>query len=166
MLRGGFIANQIKNLIRNNYGNFTRPCLKCAAADWDDKCKIYKEQCNRCPLYARWEKYKKGAFDTKLPVPLENHSQEVYDIAEDNFDLLKSTESLNKALKRVLKPNEWIVYQTLCLQNKKEEEVAKMLGFKTSEKGRCPGYKQIKNIKKIILFKAKKCIENGEIEFI
>ena len=27
------ISNQIKNLIRNNYGNFARPCLKCAAAE-------------------------------------------------------------------------------------------------------------------------------------
>ncbi|NDG33354.1 sigma-70 family RNA polymerase sigma factor, partial [bacterium] len=27
------ISNQIKNLIRNNYSNFTRPCLKCAAAE-------------------------------------------------------------------------------------------------------------------------------------
>ena len=23
------ISNQIKNLIRNNYGNYSRPCLKC-----------------------------------------------------------------------------------------------------------------------------------------
>ena len=27
------ISNQIKNLIRNNYGNYCRPCLKCAAAE-------------------------------------------------------------------------------------------------------------------------------------
>jgi DNA-directed RNA polymerase specialized sigma24 family protein len=27
------VSNQIKNLIRNNYGNYSRPCLKCAAAE-------------------------------------------------------------------------------------------------------------------------------------
>ena len=40
------ITNQIKNLIRNNYGNYARPCLKCAASDGEDGCEIYNKQCN------------------------------------------------------------------------------------------------------------------------
>jgi len=51
-----------------------------------------------------------------------------------------------------------------CLRNQKEEEVARVLGFKTTEKNRSPGYKQIKNLKRSILVKAKKCIVNGEVE--
>ena len=39
------ISNQIKNLIRNNYGNYSRPCLKCAAAESNDLCKIYEKHC-------------------------------------------------------------------------------------------------------------------------
>ena len=35
------ISNQIKNLIRNNYGNYCRPCLKCAAAEAGNLCYIY-----------------------------------------------------------------------------------------------------------------------------
>lgn len=158
------INNQIRNLIRNNYGNYTRPCLKCAAADSDNSCKIYSEQCNKCPLYAHWEKNKKNAFDTKLPLSLENHVQEVHDMPENGFDLIASTESLSIALKKVLKPNEWIVYERLCLKNEPEEDVAEFLDFKTTEKNRSPGYKQIRNIKKIIMEKAKKCIDNGEVE--
>jgi len=50
------------------------------------------------------------------------------------------------------------------LRNQREEEVAKVLGFKTTEKNRSPGYKQIKNLKRSILVKAKKCIVNGEVE--
>ena len=50
------ISNQIKNLVRNHYGNFARPCLKCEAADGESACKIYKPQCGDCPLYAKWEK--------------------------------------------------------------------------------------------------------------
>ena len=69
------ISNQIKNLIRNNYSNFTRPCLKCAAAESEDGCSIYSKQCNACPLYANWEKSKKNAHNTKLTVSIENHSQ-------------------------------------------------------------------------------------------
>jgi len=158
------ISNQIKNIIRNNYGNYTRPCLKCAAAEWDDSCNIYGEQCNKCPLYAHWESNKKDAFNTKVTLPLENHLKEIHGMTNEGFDLLKSTQSLSSALKKILKPAEWTVYELLCLQNKREEEVAKILGFKTTEKNRSPGYKQIKNLKRSILIKAKKCIYNGEVE--
>lgn len=48
------ISNQIKNLIRNNYGNFSRPCLRCAAAEGEDLCAIYKKQCSACPLFSNW----------------------------------------------------------------------------------------------------------------
>ena len=50
------ISNQIKNLIRNNYGNYVRPCLKCAAAEGEAGCTIYEKQCSDCPLYKNWEK--------------------------------------------------------------------------------------------------------------
>ena len=55
------ITNQIKNLIRNNYGNYCRPCLKCAAAEGEKDCNIYEKQCSDCPLYSHWEKNKKRA---------------------------------------------------------------------------------------------------------
>ena len=40
------------------------------------------------------------------------------------------------------------------------------MGYKTNEKNRVPGYKQIKNVKKSIIEKVKKIIHNGEIEII
>ena len=43
------ISNQIKNLIRNNYGNYTRPCLRCAAAEGENLCAIYEKQTDECP---------------------------------------------------------------------------------------------------------------------
>ena len=76
------ISNQIKNLIRNNYGNYARPCLKCAASEGGDLCSIYGKQDSSCPLYANWEKGKRMAHNIKIPVPLENHSQEVYNQSE------------------------------------------------------------------------------------
>ena len=81
------ISNQIKNLIRNNYGNYARPCVKCAAAEGEKECSIYQQQCSDCPLYAHWEKGKKRAHDTKLPVSLENHSQEVYSMITDCYEI-------------------------------------------------------------------------------
>tara|TARA_R100000406_G_scaffold28254_2_gene18174 strand:+ start:330 stop:1010 length:681 start_codon:yes stop_codon:yes gene_type:complete len=152
------ISNQIKNLIRNNYGNYCRPCLKCAAAESDSLCYIYGTQCSSCPLFAQWEKTKKAAYLTKLPTPLESVQQETEKLELQEFDFNTVLKRLNLKLKKVLKSNEWTVYENLYLKNKTEQEVAKILGYKTSEKNRSPGYKQIKNIKKSIIEKAKEII--------
>ena len=152
------ISNQIKNIIRNNYGNYARPCLKCAASDGEDGCEIYKKQCNDCPLYAHWFQNKKRAHDTKLPVSLENHPQEISNKPLDSFDIEQEAQSLHRHMQNTLKPIEWRVYELLYIQNKTENEVARVLGYRTSEKNRQPGYKQIKNIKKSIMTKVKKFI--------
>ena len=152
------ISNQIKNLIRNNYGNYCRPCLKCAAAESDSLCYIYGTQSSSCPLFAQWEKTKKAAYLTKLPTPLESVEHEMENIELSDFDFDTVLKRLNSKLKAVLKPNEWVVYENLYLNNKSEQEVAKILGYKTSEKNRSPGYKQIKNIKKSIIDKAKEIV--------
>lgn len=67
-------------------------------------------------------------------------------------------------MKKILKPNEWMVYNYLYIENLDEEEVAKKMGYKTSEKNRQPGYKQIKNIKKNIVIKVKNLLNNDEID--
>ena len=159
------ISNQIKNIIRNNYGNYCRPCLKCAAAEGADLCKIYGKQDTSCPLYACWYKNKKTAYDLKIPVPLENHSQEVSNIPQNDIDVLKCTKIIHDKMQNILKPVEWKVYKYLYIENKDEEETAILMGYKTSEKNRSPGYKQIKNIKKAIVIKVKKYILSGEIDF-
>ena len=152
------ISNQIKNIIRNNYGNYARPCMKCSASDGDNGCEIYGKQCVDCPLYEHWFKNKKRAHDTKLPVSLENHPQEIYNKPSDAFDIETEAINLHKNMKKILKPIEWRVYNFLYIENKTENEVAKAMGYVTSEKNRQPGYKQIKNIKKSIIRKAKQLI--------
>lgn len=159
------ISNQIKNLIRNNYGNFSRPCLKCAAAESEDSCAIYEKQSGSCPLYAHWEKTKKSAHDAKLPVSLENHSKEVHSTYSEYVDIEATAKELHKRMKSVLKPLEWRVYEGLYIKNLSEHEMAKIMGYKTSEADRKPGYKQIKNIKKSIIDKVKQELEDGSIDF-
>ena len=158
------ISNQIKNLIRNNYGNYSRPCLKCDAAEGEDLCKIYEKQCSSCPLYANWEKTKKTAYDVKIPVPLENHEQEVFNLHAESIDLQKNIGKIHSKMQEILKPIEWKVYAFLYIENLTEEQAAKKMGYKTSEKNRSPGYKQIKNIQKNIIEKAKKYIKRGDID--
>jgi hypothetical protein len=158
------VTNQIKNLVRNLYGNYSRPCLRCAAAEGDDLCNIYNKQCNDCPLYAAWEKSKKSAHDTKLPVSLEDHSQKVFNIMTDSLDIEMAAKSLHGKMSKILKPVEWKVYKHLYVDNGSEDDLARIMGYITSEKNRSPGYKQIKNIKKAIIIKVRKCISEGEID--
>jgi hypothetical protein len=158
------ISNQIKNLIRNNYSNFTRPCLKCAAAEGEDGCAIYGTQCNNCPLFANWEKSKKNAHDTKLTVSIENHTQEINDMSINNFNMEETAKNIHIKMEKVLKPIEWKVYNYLYIEGKDEEQTAKLMGYRTSEKNRIAGYKQIKNIKKIIILKVRKHLYNGDID--
>ena len=158
------ISNQIKNLIRNNYGNYARPCLKCAASEGNDLCTIYGKQDSSCPLYANWARSKQVAHNIKLPVPLENHSQEVYSQQDAKIDIDQNIKRVHKKMKEILKPIEWKVYELLYIKHKSEEEAAKSMGYRTTEKGRSPGYKQIKNIKRTIIKKVKINIENGSID--
>ena len=51
----------------------------------------------------------------------------------------------------------------LFIERREEEEVAKFLGFRTNEKKRSAGYKQIKNLKKLFQEKAKEIIKEKDI---
>jgi hypothetical protein len=75
-----------------------------------------------------------------------------------------SAKNIHKKMEKTLKPIEWRVYQYLYIDGKDEEQTAKLMGYRTSEKNRIAGYKQIKNIKKIIILKVKKYLYNGEID--
>jgi DNA-directed RNA polymerase specialized sigma24 family protein len=159
------ISNQIKNLIRNNYTNFVKPCVKCAAAQGGEGCTIYGSQDSSCPLYKNWERNKKSAYDTKMPVPLETYSQEVQTMTGRKLvDIEKAAEKVHEKMKQNLKRNEWMIYKYLYIDFKSELEVAKLMGYKTSEKNRSPGYKQIKNVKKKIIVKVKEIVRGDELD--
>jgi DNA-directed RNA polymerase specialized sigma24 family protein len=158
------ITNQIRNLIRNYYSNYARPCLKCAAAKDIDGCAIYDKQCSDCPLYARWQKRKQPANHIKIPVSIENHQHEVKQMSDENSDVFRHVATLHAKMKEILKPIEYQVYEGLFILHEDEGTLAKKLGYISNERGRPPGYKQIKNIRKAIIFKVKKCLADGEVD--
>lgn len=158
------ITTQIKNIIRNNHGNYARPCLRCDAAEGEAGCKIYGSQCESCPLYADWKKRKQSAYNIKLPVSIENHANEIHQISDEASDVSSQVDKVHKKMKEVLKPIEYKVYEGLFILNEDEETVAKKLGYISNEKGRTPGYKQIKNIRKTVIIKVKKYLSGGEID--
>lgn len=158
------ISNQIKNLIRNNYGNYTRPCLKCAASIGENECKIYGKQEKSCPLYNNWIKTKKNAYDLKMTLSIEDHSHEINNLSTEPCDIAKASASLHEKMKKILKPIEWKVYSLLYIQNKTEEYICKNLNFKYDKKAKTTYNKQLRNIQKNIIKKAKECLSNGEID--
>jgi hypothetical protein len=118
-------------------------------------------------LYKNWEKNKKAGFSAKMPLPLENYKQEAYHIENTNtIDIEKNAKILHKKMEQTLKPHEWKVYSYLYIENLSELEAAKKMGYKTSEKNKSPGYKQIKNIKKKIIKIAKNIVLNNEIDIL
>ncbi len=149
------ITHQIRNLIRNNYTNYSRPCLRCDAAIDNDGCKIYTDQCEACPLFAHWKKNKQPATFVKFPLSIANHVHEVHEMKDTSGYIFKDVEKLHIVMKRILKPIEYQVYQGLYMEHKEEAVVAKGLGFISNEKGRTPGYRQLKNIQKAIINKAR-----------
>ena len=158
------ISNQIKNLIRNNYGNYARPCLKCAAALGENECRIYGKQDQSCPMFNNWSKTKKNAYDLKMAVSIEDHSYEINNQLCVNLDIQKATQNLHQKMKQILKPVEWKVYELLYIDYKTEEQVCKILKFKYDKKAKSAYNKQLKNIQKSIIKKAKQCLANGEID--
>ena len=158
------ISSQIKNLIRNNYSNYTRPCLRCDAAVDNDKCKIYGKQCDSCPLFKDWQKRKLPAHNVKLPVSIENHVNEVSQVFDESINYSYHLEKIHSKMKEILKPLEYKIYEGLFILNEEEDVIAKRVGYISSEKGRGPGYKQFHNVRKIIIAKIKRCMEKGELD--
>lgn len=157
------ISNQIKNLLRNKYYSFERPCLRCAASQGEDLCSITStgKQCVECPLYHKWFKTKKSAHDVKLTVSIENHTQEVSNKFCDYYDTEIAGHKLTERLKKILKPIEWKVYELLYIKHKTENEVARIMGYRTNELGRNPGYKRLRQLKKIIIQTSKDILKDG-----
>lgn len=158
------ISNQIKNLIRNNYGNYARPCLKCAAALGDNECRIYGKQDQACPMFKNWLKTKKNAYDLKMAVSIEDHSNEINNQYSLDTNIQKAADNLHAKMQEILKPIEWKVYELLYIQHKTEEQVCRILKFKYDKKAKSTYNKQLKNIQKSIIKKAKNCLINGEVD--
>lgn len=169
------ITNQMKNILRNNYSNFVRPCLNCPfnqSRSGKDPgitpgslCGFTSSglQDSECPLYLKWSKTKKAAYDIKMAVTIEHHTHEVGSIQDTQVDIEEAAGKLAKAMKEALPEKQYKVYDMLYVQHMDEEEVAKVMGYKTSERGRKAGYKQLKNLKKIFKDKAASILDKGEI---
>ncbi len=166
------ISNQLKNILRNYYSNFAKPCLSCPfnqSGISEENAAGYcgftasGTQCNECPLYAKWEKTKKAAYDIKMAVALDSHSHMLYSEKSSSFEMDAAQVRLNEEMKVVLSEKNFKIYHMLFIENLTDEEVAKKLGYRTTEKGRKAGYKQLKNLKRQFKEKAEKILRTKDI---
>lgn len=165
------IANQIKNQVRNHFTNFAKPCLKCPhnMGDVGEHCYITKSglQCSECPLYAKWEKKKKKAYDVKLPVSLTgmdiSSNKKVH--LTDSFCYESASNKLHSlVLEKLTTDRQKTIYRMLYIENRPEEEVAKKMGFKAdTSKRKKVRYKQIKNLQKKFREIAKKITKSEDL---
>ena len=166
------IANQMKNILRNHYSNFARPCLNCPFNSDTEYhlCSFTTsgEQDNTCPLYKKWENSKKHAFNVKITLCLDSHVHEIDANPGDylNLDIESTSKRLIKELKKQLNQRQFKAFELLYIKNLTDEEVADEMGFKSTEKGRKAGYKQIKNLKKSLKEKAAKILKDKGIAFL
>lgn len=157
------ISNQIKNIIRNNYLNFVRPCAQCQEAEPNEGCAKFGKQCSECPLFKEWEKNKKHAYNLNIPVSYEG-VENVNFVHNDSIDIDLFKSKLDEQVKKILKPLEWRLYKLMYIDKVSEKAAARKMGYKSSEAKRSPGYKQIKNMQKSIVKKIKAGMDSGEIE--
>lgn len=153
----GVIHNQIINKKRNIWGNFVSPCSDCVHNLGGEECALTpsKKKSSECVLYADWQAKKKDGYEiklakqmstlTSLPVSSQEHQEEV--------DVDKFLESLEECLRHLLEKKEitntlFEVFKGLYIEKISENEMARRLGYATSEKKRQPGYKQINNHKR------------------
>ena len=164
------IKNQIYNLIRNNYVSFSKPCIACKFNMGGNLCSIYGTQSNDCEDFSKWEKNKKNAKEIKMALSLDakgffngdgvDESAGAWDIGEtqEQIDYEKKIDELNKAIRGHLTETEWKIFDLLYIKNLSEVEAAHAMGYKTREKNRSPGYKQIKKVKNKIYEVARKLV--------
>jgi len=151
------INNQLRNIRRNVYDSFSRPCLKCAYNMGNDSCGWTPDsrQNSACPLFKKWESSKKYAHNVKLAVSSENHANEISEIPEHRIDIARAIKIIHEKIKPLLKPIELKVYEYLYIQEMTEDEVCLIMGYTAKEKNRKPGYSRISQIKRKIIEKVK-----------
>lgn len=160
------ISNQIKNLIRNHYGNFAKPCLRCQFYLGGDDCSktLSKEQDESCLDFAKWKSKKQSAFNLKMPVSLDSLISVRDKINEDELDYETKSKKIHNAVMKNLSDKHKEIYRMLFVEHIDEVIVAEKFGFKQdTSKRKTPRYKQINNLKKKFYNIALKIIKDEDL---
>lgn len=158
-------SHQLMNLFRNLYTNYARPCVQCKHSLGEEGCEITPsgEQCQECPLYAKWCKSKKNGYHIKMPLELENHAQEVNNRVDDNINYKENFRRLHIELEKVLSAFQMTAFNLLFIEQKDDNEAAQILGIKDDPKAKTSRRKQISSIKEELRGIVKKILKESDM---
>ncbi len=151
---GRIISNQIRNLVRNHYGNYVNPCPEYQLSPHDS---------SNCKICQKWQKSKKNALGLKIPLSTEDFVKEVTGRKYIDFDFSSSLDKLNIEMEVRLSSIHYKAYRMLYFERNTEEDVAKFMGYKISAQKRKLGYRQVKNLKKKFLEVAMEILREQDI---
>lgn len=145
------MGNQIKNLIRNHYGNFAKPCLRCEHYMGGEECAMTKSgnQDDSCALFSKWKSKKQSAYHLKMAVSLDSLISVKDEAFDEELDYDTKSFKIHDLIMKQLGDKHKEIYRLLYIEHWDEERVAKKFGFKKdTSKRKTPRYKQINNLKK------------------
>ena len=161
------ISNQIKNLIRNNYTSFAKPCLRCQHNMGGNLCDWTKngDQNRTCADFDKWKRKKERAYHIKLPLTLDDGvAVSSTSSIHDQVDYPVASGKLHELVMKQLSERHKAIYAMIYIEHKDESDVAKEFGFKgDSTKRKTIRYKQISNLKKKFYRIALKIMEDHDI---
>jgi len=79
------------------------------------------------------------------------------------YQIENAEKKLHEEMKKALNARQFTIYEMLFIHNLPESEVATEMGYRTTEKGRKAGYKQIKNLKTQFKQKAEHILKTKDI---
>jgi hypothetical protein len=136
--------------------------MRCESAIGDNGCAIYSQQCTDCPLFQKWMKSKGNALSTKLPVAMEDHEQEVYNLPDMSEDLTNKIPKFHDIILPFLAPNEQLVYRWAYIEEKEDTEVKALMETVKMDKDVLWRGK-LKTIKLNIVNKAKEVLKEADL---
>jgi len=159
------MSRQIYNLLRNNYTNYARPCIQCKFSMGEEGCEKTpsREQCVECPLYKKWTENKQAGYHIKMPLELENHTQEVFNKIDDTINFKETMRRVLDELGKRMSEKRFAAFNILFIDGTSDEEAVKILNIKENTKNKYGQKKLLMAFKDSLQKEAKEIIKNSDI---
>lgn len=159
------MSRQIYNLLRNNYTNYARPCVQCKFSMGEEGCEKTpsREQCIECPLYKKWTENKQAGYHIKMPLELENHTQEVFNKIDDTINFKETMRRVSEELEKRMSKKRFAAFNILFIDGTSDEEAIKILNIKENTKNKYGQKKLLTAFKDSLQKEAKEIIKNSDI---
>lgn len=166
------IENQWKNILRDNYLSFKKPCAGCPYNDGDmanpESCSFTPsgKKSPECKDYAKWSySIKRDRYNVKLPLPIENQTEDlVYHNPKEKIEAI--LHDLGPILRKRLRKTDYKFFRLFYLEKKDLNETAKEMGWGMAMKNNRPKYKRsAEQYNKRIIEEARRIVnEEGKID--